>query len=119
MKEPNTIEIDCHLVREKVLEGILRMLPIASQERLADFLTKVLPACQVQMKISYPTHMYLFHLRKINSVNVNQIFFSANLSKIYTKKNFGLRLPNFFKVKKIYGGWDKLLSIQIASPAHT
>jgi hypothetical protein len=22
-------------------------------------------------------------------------------------------------VKKIYGGWDKLLSIQIASPAHT
>jgi hypothetical protein len=26
------------------------------------------------------------------------------LSKIYTKKKFGLRLPNFFEEKKIYGG---------------
>ncbi|MCH92612.1 retrovirus-related Pol polyprotein from transposon TNT 1-94, partial [Trifolium medium] len=38
------IEIDCHLVREKVQEGLLRLLPISTQDQLADFLTKALPA---------------------------------------------------------------------------
>lgn len=36
------LEIDCHLVREKVQDGTLRLLPISSQEQLADFLTKAL-----------------------------------------------------------------------------
>jgi len=36
------LEIDCHLVREKVRDGTLRLLSISSQEQLADFLTKVL-----------------------------------------------------------------------------
>ncbi|PNX60021.1 retrovirus-related Pol polyprotein from transposon TNT 1-94, partial [Trifolium pratense] len=37
------IEIDCHLVREKVHEGLMRLLPISTQDQLADFLTKALP----------------------------------------------------------------------------
>ncbi|KAK2435916.1 hypothetical protein QL285_020941 [Trifolium repens] len=38
------LEIDCHLVREKVQSGLLRLLPVPTQEQLADFLTKALPA---------------------------------------------------------------------------
>ncbi|GAU39942.1 hypothetical protein TSUD_149520 [Trifolium subterraneum] len=30
------IEIDCHLVREKVHEGLLRLLPVSTQDQLAD-----------------------------------------------------------------------------------
>jgi hypothetical protein len=45
-----------------------------------------------------PPSMYLCHPieSKKSSVNVNRNFFSLNLSKIYTKKKFGLCLPNFF-----------------------
>lgn len=34
------IEMDCHLVRDKVTAGILHLLPVSSQEQLADILTK-------------------------------------------------------------------------------
>ncbi|CAJ2651582.1 unnamed protein product [Trifolium pratense] len=37
------IEIDCHIVREKLQNGMMRLLPIATQDQLADFLTKALP----------------------------------------------------------------------------
>jgi hypothetical protein len=36
------LEIDCHFVREKVQKGILKLMPISTQEQLADFLTKAL-----------------------------------------------------------------------------
>jgi hypothetical protein len=36
------LEIGCHVIREKVQKGILRLLPISSEEQLADFLTKPL-----------------------------------------------------------------------------
>jgi hypothetical protein len=38
------LEIDCHLVREKLQQGILRLLPIATEDQLADCLTKTLSA---------------------------------------------------------------------------
>jgi hypothetical protein len=34
------LEIDCHLVREKLQQGMLRLLPIPTQDQLADCLTK-------------------------------------------------------------------------------
>ena len=37
------LEIDCHFVRTKLQEGVLRLLPISSKEQLADFFTKALP----------------------------------------------------------------------------
>jgi hypothetical protein len=37
------LEIDCHLVREKVQQGLLRLLPISTEDQLADCLTKALP----------------------------------------------------------------------------
>ena len=36
------LEIDCHLVREKLQAGILKLLPVSSQDQLADFFTKSL-----------------------------------------------------------------------------
>jgi hypothetical protein len=35
-------EIDCHIVREKLQAGILKRLPVSSQDQLADFFTKLL-----------------------------------------------------------------------------
>ena len=37
------IELDCHLVREKVRTGLIHLLPIHSQSQLADLCTKALP----------------------------------------------------------------------------
>ena len=36
------IEIDCHIVRDKLLSGLIKLLPIASQQQLADVYTKAL-----------------------------------------------------------------------------
>jgi hypothetical protein len=46
------LEIDCHLVREKIQQGLLILLPISTNEQLADFLTKALPAPKFQGFIS-------------------------------------------------------------------
>jgi len=37
------IEIDCHIVREKVATGLLKLLPVSSSMQVADILTKLLP----------------------------------------------------------------------------
>ena len=37
------LEIDCHFVREKLQQGLFKLLPIRSQSQLADFFTKPLP----------------------------------------------------------------------------
>ena len=36
------IEIDCHIVRDKVQDGVIRLLNIRSQSQLVDLLTKAL-----------------------------------------------------------------------------
>ena len=36
------IEIDCHIVRNKVQDGVIRLMGIRSQSQLADLLTKTL-----------------------------------------------------------------------------
>lgn len=38
------IEIDCHFVRDKIVEGFLKLLPIRSNLQLADMFTKALPS---------------------------------------------------------------------------
>ncbi|XP_068474622.1 uncharacterized protein [Phaseolus vulgaris] len=37
------LEIDCHIVREKLLSGLMHLLPISSSHQLAYILTKALP----------------------------------------------------------------------------
>jgi hypothetical protein len=46
------LDIDCHLVREKVQQGMLRLLPIPTQEQVADCLTKALPVAKFNTFIS-------------------------------------------------------------------
>jgi len=36
------LEIDCHLVREKLQAGIMKLLPVSSQYQIVDFFTKSL-----------------------------------------------------------------------------
>jgi len=36
------LEIDCHIVREKLLSGLMLLLPVSSSHQLADILTKAL-----------------------------------------------------------------------------
>lgn len=46
------IEIDCHLVRDKVQQGVLKLMPIPTNAQLADIHTKALHAPQFQMLLS-------------------------------------------------------------------
>jgi hypothetical protein len=46
------LEIDCHLVREKLQQGLLRLLPISTEDQLADCLTKPLGAAKFNGFIS-------------------------------------------------------------------
>ena len=34
------LEIDCHLVREKLQDGVMKLLPVSSQDQIADFFKK-------------------------------------------------------------------------------
>jgi hypothetical protein len=36
------LDIDCHIVREKLMSGVLKLLPVTSKDQLADFFTKSL-----------------------------------------------------------------------------
>ena len=36
------IEVDCHLVRDKLLSGLIKLLPFASTQQLTDVYTKAL-----------------------------------------------------------------------------
>nr|GMD12614.1 uncharacterized protein LOC109159653 [Ipomoea batatas] len=44
--------IDCHLIREKVSNGLIKLLPISSQNQIADGFIKPLPAPQFKMFVS-------------------------------------------------------------------
>lgn len=46
------IEIDCHLIREKLEKGIIKLFPISSSAQVADLLTKPLPKPAFQHLIS-------------------------------------------------------------------
>ncbi|GAU31202.1 hypothetical protein TSUD_210590 [Trifolium subterraneum] len=46
------LEIECHFVREKLQQGLLRLLPISTEDQLADCLTKPLAAPKFNSFIS-------------------------------------------------------------------
>ena len=41
-KRTKHIEIDCHFVRDKVVDGFIKVMPLHSQHQLANVFTKVL-----------------------------------------------------------------------------
>jgi len=54
------IEIDCHVVRDKVMEGFIKLLHVRTKSQLADLLTKALSAQQ-----------FSFLLSKMNLLNIH------------------------------------------------
>ena len=59
------IEIDCHLVRDKVLEGYIRMLHVRTNSQIVDLLTKALNAQQFSLLMSK------LLVSKLNMVNIH------------------------------------------------
>ena len=45
------IELDCHLIREKIQSGVIRTLHFKSQNQLADLMTKALGSQQFQFLV--------------------------------------------------------------------
>ncbi|KAJ6881076.1 hypothetical protein NC651_027806 [Populus alba x Populus x berolinensis] len=52
------IDIDCHVVREKILSGVLRTFHVSSQHQLADIFTKALPSSLFHLLLSKMIHGY-------------------------------------------------------------
>jgi hypothetical protein len=46
------IELDCHLIREKIQAGLVRTLHVTSQNQLADIMTKALGSVQFHSLLS-------------------------------------------------------------------
>ncbi|KAK2454457.1 putative mitochondrial protein [Trifolium repens] len=55
------LDIDCHLVREKVQKGILKLLPVSTKDQIADFLTKALPPPKFHDFISKLSMINIYH----------------------------------------------------------
>lgn len=57
-KRTKHLEIDCHLVREKLQAGITKLLPVSSKDQLENFFTKPL--------LPQPFHLLLFKLEMLD-----------------------------------------------------
>lgn len=55
------LEIDCHLVREKVLKGTLKLLPVSTSDQVADFLTKALAPPKFHDFVSKLSMINIYH----------------------------------------------------------
>jgi hypothetical protein len=55
------LEIDCHFVREKLLQGVFKLLPIHTTSQLADFFTKPLPSKSFQAFITKLNMLDIYH----------------------------------------------------------
>ena len=72
------IEIDCHVVRNKVLERVIKLIHVRTQSHLADLLTKALSHKQFSellskmglINIYQPTVLYVFRPLKHNQINL-------------------------------------------------
>jgi hypothetical protein len=56
------IEIDCHLVREKIQQGVIHTLHVPSATNLADIFTKPLGSAQFNILLSKMNILNIFHL---------------------------------------------------------
>ena len=55
------LEIDGHLVRDKVQAGIMKLLPVSSKDQLADFFTKPLLAQPFNILLSKLGMLNIYH----------------------------------------------------------
>ncbi|QHO24819.1 Copia protein [Arachis hypogaea] len=68
------IEVDCHIIREKHLSGLIHLMPVLSKDQLANFLTKALSPGPFLANVSKLGSLDL-HNSSLNSL-VHEIFFS-------------------------------------------
>lgn len=57
------LEIDCHFVRERLQQGLFKLLPVKSQAQLADFFTKPLPPKTFHSFTSKLNMLDLYHAK--------------------------------------------------------
>jgi hypothetical protein len=55
------LEIDCHFVRDKVQEGIFKLLPLSTKSQVADFFTKALPPKLFSSFLSKLSMVNIYH----------------------------------------------------------
>jgi hypothetical protein len=55
------LEIDCHFVRDKVQEGIFKLLPLSTKSQVADFFTKDLPPKLFSSFLSKLSMVNIYH----------------------------------------------------------
>ena len=67
MREQNIVEIDCHFIRQKIQEGLIKTEYVNSKDQLEDILTKGLPRQQ---------HEYL-----IGKLGVLNVFIPTSLRR--------------------------------------
>jgi hypothetical protein len=86
------LEIDCHLVREKIQKGILRLLPISTHEQLDDYLTKPLAPPKFNLFISKLGMISIYHgqacgrMLKHNTNEIEAILFGDEEKEYATHK---------------------------------
>lgn len=60
-KRRKYLKIDCHFVREKVQRNVLKLLPISTQEQVADFFTKPLDPPKFENFVSKLGMIDIYH----------------------------------------------------------
>ena len=63
------LEIDCHIVREKLQNGIMKLLPVSSQDQLADFFTKSLLPKHFSFLLSKMELKDIYHLPSCGGIS--------------------------------------------------
>ncbi|KAL4582401.1 hypothetical protein LXL04_006949 [Taraxacum kok-saghyz] len=88
-------EIDCHFIRDKIIDKTIRLLPIRTQHQLADMLTKLLPRFKLQPIIS--------KMRK-KSVNIHYFYpwFKTNRNRLIGQNKSQSRVPLYPLIKTPY-----------------
>lgn len=64
------LEIDCHVVREKLTNGVMKLLPLSSANQIADMFTKALlpqPFYHLLSKLRLLKHLPIFNLWRGNT----------------------------------------------------
>ncbi|MCH81403.1 copia protein, partial [Trifolium medium] len=67
------LEIDCHFARDKVQQGVFKLLPISTKSQPTDFFTKALPPKSSNSFISKLSMLNIYHTlacgRELNMEN--------------------------------------------------
>ncbi|GAU48976.1 hypothetical protein TSUD_245670 [Trifolium subterraneum] len=88
------IEIDCHVVQDKVQQGVLHLLPVSSKDQLVDILTKSLHPDYMKLSFNFHTSCPLVMTQQwYQSRWFNEGFDRLLVSKVFLTKMVRRRVP--------------------------